>query len=158
MGRDVTKPVAVVTTASATQPVGSVRAHRAGRGPTAQKVSLHNRENWLSIQEVYKRSQDGISCFVLFLFFLPECPAGFYGADCRQRCLCQNGATCSKTSGKCTCASGWTGTACELGKTQILWVRVTACVTTKPLSDGLLKRKSSFITTLALYFRLSSII
>lgn len=53
-------------------------------------------------------------------FFLPECPAGFYGADCRQRCLCQNGATCDKTSGKCTCASGWTGTACELGKTQSL--------------------------------------
>lgn len=50
--------------------------------------------------------------------FLPECPAGFYGADCRQRCLCQNGATCNQTSGTCTCASGWTGTACERGESR----------------------------------------
>lgn len=63
--------------------------------------------------QVNKGSHGGFVCVV----FLPECPAGFYGADCRQRCLCQNGATCDKTNGKCTCGSGWMGTACELGKT-----------------------------------------
>ncbi len=64
-----------------------------------------------SIWQVNKGSQDVFVCV-----FLSECPAGFYGADCRQRCLCQNGATCNTTNGKCSCASGWTGTACELGK------------------------------------------
>lgn len=49
-------------------------------------------------------------------FSLPECPAGFYGADCLHRCLCQNGAFCNKTNGNCVCASGWRGAACELGK------------------------------------------
>lgn len=50
--------------------------------------------------------------------FLPDCPAGFYGTDCQQSCLCQNGATCNKTNGKCTCAKGWTGAACELGENR----------------------------------------
>lgn len=58
-----------------------------------------------------------LRCFCPRVLF-PECPAGFYGADCRQRCLCQNGATCNRTNGKCTCVSGWTGTACELGKSS----------------------------------------
>lgn len=40
MGKDVTKPVAAVTMASATRPVGSVCAHPAGPGPTAQKNAL----------------------------------------------------------------------------------------------------------------------
>lgn len=53
---------------------------------------------------------------VFSVCFPPECPAGFYGADCLQRCLCQNGATCSKTDGKCACTSGWMGAACELGE------------------------------------------
>lgn len=42
--------------------------------------------------------------------------AGFYGVDCRQVCLCQNGGSCDKASGHCLCASGWTGIECELGK------------------------------------------
>lgn len=44
MGWDVTKPVAVTMAASATRPVGSVRAWQAGPGPTAQKVSLRSQE------------------------------------------------------------------------------------------------------------------
>lgn len=44
MGKDVTKPVAAVTMASATRPVGSVCARRAGLDPTAQKVSEHDTE------------------------------------------------------------------------------------------------------------------
>lgn len=38
MGKDVTKAVAAITTASATRPADSVRARRAGPDPTAQKV------------------------------------------------------------------------------------------------------------------------
>lgn len=40
MEKDVTKPVAAVTMASATRPVGSVCARRAGPDPTAQKNAL----------------------------------------------------------------------------------------------------------------------
>lgn len=50
------------------------------------------------------------------VYFLPECKAGFYGVDCRQLCLCQNGGSCDKISGRCLCASGWTGIECELGE------------------------------------------
>lgn len=56
-------------------------------------------------------------------FLLPECSAGFYGADCQQRCLCQNGAACNKTDGACVCSSGWMGAACELGKPQFAFNR-----------------------------------
>lgn len=38
MGKDVTRPVAAVTMASATRPVGSARARQAGLDPAAQKV------------------------------------------------------------------------------------------------------------------------
>lgn len=44
MGKDVTKPVAAVTMASATRPVDGVRACLAGLDPTAQKVSGHGTE------------------------------------------------------------------------------------------------------------------
>lgn len=40
MGKDVTKPVAAVTMASATRPVGSVCARQAGRDPTVQRNAL----------------------------------------------------------------------------------------------------------------------
>lgn len=39
MGKDVIKPVAARTTASATRPAGSVCVHQAGPAPSAQKVS-----------------------------------------------------------------------------------------------------------------------
>lgn len=42
MGKDVTKPVAAVTMASATRPVGSVCARLAGPDPTAQKNALQD--------------------------------------------------------------------------------------------------------------------
>lgn len=41
---------------------------------------------------------------------------GFYGKNCRQRCLCQNGGTCDPATGLCACPEGWTGLACELGE------------------------------------------
>lgn len=43
-GKDVTRPVAAVTMASATRPVDSVRAHRAGPGPAAQKVGENTKQ------------------------------------------------------------------------------------------------------------------
>lgn len=45
-----------------------------------------------------------------------ECMAGFYGVDCHQLCLCQNGGLCDKASGHCSCTEGWTGIECELGE------------------------------------------
>lgn len=113
MGKDVTKPVAVETAASATRPAGSVNARQGGPDPPAQRVSSPAETMGSAMIQVKKRSQSGV-----IFASLPECPAGFYGAGCQQRCLCQNGATCNKTNGKCACVKGWTGTACELGKTQ----------------------------------------
>lgn len=51
---------------------------------------------------------------------LSACPAGFYGRNCQQRCLCQNGGTCDPATGACACPAGWTGLACELGE-QTAW-------------------------------------
>lgn len=46
----------------------------------------------------------------------PECPAGSFGPRCRQRCQCDNRASCDHVSGACTCKVGWTGTYCEKGE------------------------------------------
>lgn len=51
-----------------------------------------------------------------FSLSLPECPAGFFGLGCRQRCQCDNEASCDHISGACTCKVGWTGTFCEKRK------------------------------------------
>ena len=37
------------------------------------------------------------------------CLEGFFGLNCSQMCMCQNGATCGKVDGKCTCIEGYTG-------------------------------------------------
>lgn len=100
-------------------------------------------------------------CFCICVLLSLECPAGFYGADCQQHCLCQNGAPCNKTSGTCTCASGWTGAACELGKTQKVWVRVSKCSPQKPpfLShDGACRRKIQIYFNLGLIFILLAVV
>ena len=124
MAMGVTKAVAAITRAAATRPAGSVCAPRAGRDPTAQKVSVPDirATGGRRVASTSKPNRPIIITFLLclfffsFFFFFPECPSGFYGADCRRRCLCRNEATCAKTDGRCACAEGWMGPACELGE------------------------------------------
>ena len=47
----------------------------------------------------------GVSCETL-------CPAGTFGAECSQRCRCQNKGSCDAATGVCLCDSGWRGGLC----------------------------------------------
>ncbi|CAB1347761.1 unnamed protein product [Coregonus sp. 'balchen'] len=40
---------------------------------------------------------------------------GRYGLQCRNTCVCQNGALCEPRDGSCRCGLGWTGPHCETG-------------------------------------------
>ena len=42
-----------------------------------------------------------------------ECPAPFWGYQCKQTCLCVNGGTCHHANGMCTCPPGWVGPLCN---------------------------------------------
>lgn len=43
-----------------------------------------------------------------------SCEEGYYGFNCSQKCLCQNG-TCDGVTGHCSCERGYHGRYCELG-------------------------------------------
>lgn len=43
------------------------------------------------------------------------CPAGWFGAGCQTRCSCANDGHCHPTTGRCSCAPGWTGLHCQQG-------------------------------------------
>lgn len=51
-------------------------------------------------------------------FFSPdaECPTGYFGKSCRERCSghCTNNASCDHVSGECSngCQDGYIGTHC----------------------------------------------
>jgi len=47
------------------------------------------------------------------LNILIDCPINYYGRDCINRCLCQNGGKCDSRDGHCFCLSGFTGHQCE---------------------------------------------
>lgn len=52
-----------------------------------------------------------ITCYSFPLYFvIPACPAGYYGADCKQKCECEQG-TCDRFRG-CVC-EGRHGARCE---------------------------------------------
>lgn len=54
-----------------------------------------------------------------FLFFITlgwtgtdcslPCPTGYYGQQCKMKCVCQNGAKCGSVSGNCYCTDGFEG-------------------------------------------------
>ena len=41
-----------------------------------------------------------------------ECPDGFYGEDCGEKCECENKGRCDHQTGRCTCTPGWRGRTC----------------------------------------------
>ena len=49
------------------------------------------------------------------LFFPAACPEGTYGANCEERCACQNEGICDPVTGACECPPGVIGDRCENG-------------------------------------------
>ena len=49
---------------------------------------------------------------------LEACPTGYYGNNCKSKCLCSNGSLCNNVDGSCDCAPGWTGPQCKQGEWQ----------------------------------------
>ncbi|XP_039896049.1 sushi, nidogen and EGF-like domain-containing protein 1 isoform X2 [Simochromis diagramma] len=47
------------------------------------------------------------------------CAPGFYGDNCEDECLCQNGGVCVDINGTCECPSGYTGLYCQFEVTQM---------------------------------------
>lgn len=52
------------------------------------------------------------NCHVLY--FHVACKQGLYGPNCATTCSCQNGASCDRFTGTCTCTVGWIGTDCNM--------------------------------------------
>lgn len=50
-----------------------------------------------------------LSVFVHFVV----CEPGTYGAGCKEKCRCANGASCDHIGGGCTCDEGWQGKHCD---------------------------------------------
>lgn len=70
-----------------------------------------------------------LSCLLqlLFCIFLGECPTGVawadkaYGNDvAHQSVECSNAGVCDYTSGKCKCFAGFSGSACQRSKLNML--------------------------------------
>lgn len=53
----------------------------------------------------------------MFFFLLKECPSGYFGMNCIEKCSehCINKATCDHVSGMCPsgCQDGFVGTHCN---------------------------------------------
>ena len=61
------------------------------------------------------------------------CSGGFFGDNCEEVCLCQNGAACHFVTGECTCTVGWNGTYCDQRKcTWMHTVTVLYCAHDSP--------------------------
>ncbi|XP_022531192.2 sushi, nidogen and EGF-like domain-containing protein 1 [Astyanax mexicanus] len=58
------------------------------------------------------------------------CNPGYYGENCEEECLCQNGGVCVDVNGTCECPSGFTGLYCQFEVTQ------TPCSNNRPCPDG----------------------
>ncbi|XP_068447252.1 sushi, nidogen and EGF-like domain-containing protein 1 isoform X3 [Clinocottus analis] len=58
------------------------------------------------------------------------CSPGFYGDECEEECLCENGGVCVDINGTCECPSGYTGLYCQFEVTQ------TPCSNSRTCPDG----------------------
>lgn len=52
------------------------------------------------------------------MWFVPikACPAGTYGVNCAEECVCGENAKCDPVTGDCLCSAGWFGDQCTKGK------------------------------------------
>lgn len=57
------------------------------------------------LKDCLECEEDGSRC--------SSCPPGRFGTLCDKLCQCQNGGTCNRETGQCTCAPTYTGTHCE---------------------------------------------
>ena len=48
-------------------------------------------------------------------YYISVCSPGRYGQDCKEQCLCENGAHCHPQNGQCTCTLGYVGQFCDRG-------------------------------------------
>lgn len=58
------------------------------------------------------------SIFYIFTGYYGErcqlnCPPGFYGLQCKQKCGCIHGEACNEVTGECYCSAGYHGKKCE---------------------------------------------
>ncbi|XP_031431396.1 sushi, nidogen and EGF-like domain-containing protein 1 isoform X2 [Clupea harengus] len=58
------------------------------------------------------------------------CSPGYYGDNCEEECLCQNGGVCVDMNGTCDCPTGYTGLFCQFEVTQ------TPCSNSRPCPHG----------------------
>ncbi|XP_060723740.1 sushi, nidogen and EGF-like domain-containing protein 1 isoform X1 [Tachysurus vachellii] len=58
------------------------------------------------------------------------CKPGYYGDQCEEECLCQNGGACIDANGTCECPTGFIGLYCQFEVTQ------TPCSNSRPCPDG----------------------
>lgn len=70
----------------------------------------------------YVLDEDGYTCsrktaFIVKWFIilqLSECPAGYYGEECEEKCSCGDlGNTCNHINGSCQCNDCWQGANCS---------------------------------------------
>lgn len=52
----------------------------------------------------------------MYVYAHSECPEGFFGQDCLDECLCQNGAECDFITGMCNCTIGFVGALCDMSE------------------------------------------
>lgn len=49
-----------------------------------------------------------------------DCPAGFYGAECTEKCACVHMEPCHPVTGTCQCDPGFFGARCAKGDNYLL--------------------------------------
>lgn len=56
------------------------------------------------------------SQFIDQWLYLADCPAGYWGINCAERCQCKNSGECDTVTGECICPPGYFGRMCEEGR------------------------------------------